>query len=128
MAEYQVVTAADKRKLSERMMDILLYGVSTRRYEKVLPAMADSIGISKSSVSRGNIEAGEKLLKELAEKRFDDLDVLVIYIDGLRLGEHHVLGAVGVDGQGNKHVLGLRLGSSEDTTTGSGPLAGQGER
>ncbi len=104
-------------KLAKRMMEILLLGVSTRRYEKVLPAMAETVGISKSSVSRANIEAGEKLLKELAEKRFDELDILVIYLDGIRLGEHHVLGAVGVDSTGNKHVLGLRLGSSENATT-----------
>lgn len=104
-------------KLARRMMDILLYGVSTRRYEKVLPEMAESVGISKSSVSRGNIEAGEKLLKELAERRFDEIDVLVIYVDGINLGGHHVLGAVGVDSVGNKHVLGLRLGCSENTTT-----------
>jgi transposase-like protein len=115
-------------KLSRRMMDILLYGVSTRRYKKVLPAMAESVGISKSSVSRGNIEAGGKLLKELAERRFDDLDVLVVYIDGIRLGEHHVLGAVGVDCAGNKHVLGLRLGCSENTTTVSELLADLVER
>lgn len=104
-------------KLASRMMDILLYGVSTRRYEKVLPAMAESVGISKSSVSRGNVEAGTKLLAELAEKRFDDLDILVIYIDGIRLGSHHILGAIGVDSSGNKHVLGLREGSSENVTT-----------
>ena len=104
-------------KLATRMMDILLYGVSTRRYEKVLPEMAESVGVSKSAVSRANIEAGERLLKELAEKRFDDLDILVIYIDGIRLGEHHILGAVGVDLAGNKHVLGLREGSSENATT-----------
>lgn len=104
-------------KLATRMMDILLLGVSTRRYEKVLPAMAQSVGISKSAVSRANVEAGEKLLKELAEKRFDDLDILVIYIDGIRLGDHHILGAVGVDSAGNKHVLGLREGSSENATT-----------
>ena len=104
-------------KLARRMMDILLYGVSTRRYEKVLPEMADSLGISKSSVSRANIEAGGKLLAELAERRFDDLEILVIYIDGIRLGEHHVLGAVGVDAAGNKHVLGLREGSSENAIT-----------
>ena len=101
-------------KLATRMMDILWYGVSTRRYEKVLPAMAQSVGISKSAVSRANIEAGQKLLKELAEKRFDELDILVIYIDGIRLGEHHILGAVGVDSAGNKH--GLREGSSENAT------------
>lgn len=104
-------------KLAGRMMDILLHGVSTRRYEKVLPAMAETVGVSKSAVSRANIEAGTKLLAELAEKRFDGVDVLVIYVDGIRLGSHHILGAVGVDSAGNKHVLGLREGSSENATT-----------
>lgn len=104
-------------KLAGRMMDILLHGVSTRRYEKVLPAMAESVGISKSAVSRANIEAGTKLLAELAERRFDELDILVVYIDGICLGSHHILGAIGVDSTGNKHVLGLRQGSSENTTT-----------
>lgn len=104
-------------KLASRMMDILLQGVSTRRYEKVLPAMTESVGISKSAVSRANIEAGTKLLAELADKRFDHLDVLVVYIDGIRLGSHHILGAIGVDSAGSKHVLGLREGSSENATT-----------
>lgn len=104
-------------RLAGRMMDILLHGVSTRRYEKVLPAMAESVGISKSAVSRANIEAGTKLLAELAERRFDELDILVIYIDGICLGSHHILGAIGVDSTGTKHVLGLRQGSSENTTT-----------
>lgn len=104
-------------KLAGRMMDILLHGVSTRRYEKVLPAMAESVGVSRSAVSRANIEAGTKLLAELAERRFDELDILVVYIDGICLGSHHILGAIGVDSTGNKHVLGLRQGSSENTTT-----------
>lgn len=104
-------------RLAGRMMDILLHGVSTRRYEKVLPAMAESVGVSKSAVSRANIEAGTKLLAELAERRFDELDILVVYIDGICLGSHHILGAIGVDSTGNKHVLGLRQGSSENTTT-----------
>jgi transposase-like protein len=104
-------------KLARRMLDILLLGVSTRRYEKVLPEMAESVGISKSAVSRQNIEAGEKLLKELAERSFADQQILIIYIDGLRFGDHHVLGAVGVDAEGNKHVLGLREGASENATT-----------
>lgn len=104
-------------KLASRMMDILLHGVSTRRYEKVLPAMAETVGVSKSAVSRANVEAGTRLLAELAERRFDGLDILVIYIDGIRLGAHHVLGAIGVDSTGAKHVLGLREGSSENATT-----------
>jgi len=40
--------------------------------------------------------------------------MLVIYIDGLQLGSFHVLGAIGVDSDGGKHVLGITLGSSEN--------------
>jgi putative transposase len=102
-----------RSKMADRMLQILIEGVSTRRYKRVIQEMADSIGISKSAVSRANIEAGEKLLKELAERRFDQ-DILVIYIDGLQLGSFHVLGAIGVDSDGGKHVLGLVIGSSEN--------------
>ncbi len=72
-------------RMTERMMQIMIDGVSTRRYKNVVPEMAESVGISKSAVSRANIEAGEKLLKELAERRFDDLDILILYIDGIAL-------------------------------------------
>jgi putative transposase len=101
-------------RLGARMLDILLRGVSTRQYEQVLPEMAQSVGVSKSSVSREAIEASEQVLRELAERRFDNQDILLIYLDGLRFGRHHVLAAVGVDSEGNKHVLGLREGASEN--------------
>jgi transposase-like protein len=102
-------------RMAERMMRILIDGVSTRRYRNVIPQMAESVGVSKSAVSRANIEAGEKLLKELAERRFDELDILIIYLDAIVLGDYHVLGAIGVDSTGAKHVLGLREGSSENS-------------
>jgi len=108
--------------LAAKMLDILLRGVSTRNYEPVLPAMAQTVGVSKSSVSREMIEASSNVLKELAERRFDDVDILLIYLDGLRLGKHHVLAAVGVDSQGNKHVLGLRDGASENAVVVTGLL------
>jgi len=100
--------------LASRMLDILLRGVSTRQYQQVLPEMAQTVGVSRSSVSREAIEASAQVLRELAERRFDELDLLLIYLDGLRFGKHHVLAAVGVDGQGKKHVLGLREGASEN--------------
>lgn len=102
------------RRLAWRMLDILLRGVSTRQYRHVLPEMAQTVGVSKSSVSREAIEASEQVLRTLAERRFDDQDILLIYVDGLRLGRHHVLAAVGVNSQGKKLVLGLREGASEN--------------
>ena len=40
------------RGLSERMLGALLRGVSTREYAEVLPAMAETVGVSRSAISR----------------------------------------------------------------------------
>ena len=114
---------ADER-LGRRMLEILMHGVSTRSYAQVLPEMAESVGISKSAVSREFIEASEEALKALLERRFDDHDILIIYLDGLIFGDHHVLSAVGVDSQGNKHVLGLVEGASENAVSARALLEG----
>lgn len=78
--------------------------------------MADTVGVSRSSVSRQVMEASEAELKRLLERRFDDVKLLVIYIDGIQFGEHVVIGALGVDEKGHKHVLALREGATENFT------------
>ena len=104
------------QRLADRMLAIMLNGVSTRRYETVLPAMAEQVGIGKSEVSRETIEAGTRVLQDLAERDFSKVDVLIIYLDGIQFGNHHVLAAVGVDEDGKKYVLGVRSGASEHAT------------
>jgi len=59
------------------------------------------------------LAAGERL-KELAERRLDDRDYLIVNVDGIQLGGHHVLAALGVDDEGNKRVLGVRAGASKN--------------
>lgn len=100
--------------LADRMLELVLSGVSTRKYGQVIGEMAETVGVSRSAVSRETIEASERVLEELMERRLDGWDLLVIYLDGIQFGDHHVLGAVGVDGVGQKHVLGLREGASEN--------------
>ena len=57
-------TALQKNtRLADRMLEIMMAGVSTRRYETVLPEMAETVGVSKSQVSREFIEAGERVLQ-----------------------------------------------------------------
>jgi transposase-like protein len=60
------------------------------------------------------MEAGEESLQELLERRFDELDLLVIYLDGMVFGSQHVISAVGVDAEGHKHVLGIQQGATEN--------------
>jgi len=65
-------------KLGSRMLEILLRGVSTRQYAKVLPQMAETVGVSRSSVSREAVEASEAELCKLCERRWDQIELLVI--------------------------------------------------
>lgn len=110
-------------RLADRMLAILIAGVSTRRYEHVIPEMAETVGVSKSQVSRETIEAGERLLKEMAERDFSTLDILAVWIDGIQLGSYHVICAVGVDAEGHKHVLGMREGATENAEVAKTLLA-----
>jgi putative transposase len=97
------------------MFDALLKGVSTRNYHDVIPQMAESAGVSKSAVSREAAEAGARQLEQLLERRWDEAEILVIYLDGMQFGGQHVISAVGVDVHGRKHVLGIQLGATENT-------------
>ena len=97
-----------------RLRDILVAGVSTRRYAQVLPQAAGTVGVSKSTVSRRFIEASAAQLAELNERSLKELALLVIYIDGIVVDAHHIIAAVGVDEAGDKHMLGLALGASEN--------------
>lgn len=104
----------DNGATAERMMGALLRGVSTRQYEEVLPAMAATAGVSRSSISRQAIEGSVEQLRQLRERCWDKTDLLVIYIDGQRFGDHHVISAVGVDRGGVKHILGIEIGATEN--------------
>jgi len=73
----------------------LLRGVSTREYQEVLPQMAETVGVSRSAISRQAIEASVEQLQQLQERRWEGVEILVIYIDGQRFAEHHVIGAGG---------------------------------
>ena len=61
-------------RLGWRILEILMNGVSTRKYKDILPQMAQTVGVSKSQISREFIIASEKQFKELCERRFDRTD------------------------------------------------------
>lgn len=115
-------------RMAERILEILMRNVSTRSYRHVIPEMAETVGVSKSSVSRQFIEQSTKELERLSERRFDDIKLLIIYIDGVVFSEHHVICPVGVDIDGKKHVLGLVEGASENGASATALLEDLVER
>jgi len=102
------------RGLAQHLLGALLRGVSTREYAEVLPQMAETVGVSRSAISRQAIEASVEQLQQLQERRWEGVEILVIYIDGQRFAEQHVISAVGVDAEGQKHILGIEPGATEN--------------
>lgn len=115
-------------QLSKHILSALMKGVSTRNYKDILPNACECAGVSKSSISRQFALASEEECRKLAERRFDGIDILVIYIDGMVFADHCVIASVGVDVNGRKHVLGIAEGATENATVVKDLLANMVER
>ncbi len=114
--------------LAQQVAKTMLHGVSTRSYAQIIPEAAEACGVSKSSISREFIAVSTVKLEELQTRRFDELDILIVYIDGLIFGGHMVIGVIGVDTQGHKHVLGVAEGATENEVVVVGLLQNLVER
>ena len=102
-------------------MNLMLINVSTRKLRRAvrlpegdLPVIAGD-GTSKSAASRRFVALSAERLAEWMASDLSKLDLLVIQIDGLHIGNDLVLvAALGIDGEGHKHPLGLVEGSTDN--------------
>ena len=119
--------------LSRWAFNQMLIGVATRKYARsVRLPDGDLAGhrraTTKSSVSRRFVALSTAKLKEWLAADLSPLDLLVIQIDGLRVGDHVLLAAIGIDGAGDKHVLAVALGATENAAVVKALLADLIER
>jgi len=103
--------------LNETVLGQIISGVTTRKYKKSLETSSTpkTYGSSKSSVSRRFVMMTAAKLAEWQSKSIADLDLVVLMIDGVHFGDHTILVAVGIDNKGNKHVLGIQEGATENS-------------
>jgi transposase-like protein len=94
----------------------IVAGLTTRNYHRAVASVLDGYGIEKSSVSREFVQASAAQLKELCERKLDELDLVVLLIDGIEIGKQVLVVALGIESSGQKHVLGLWQGATENTT------------
>src|SRR5580693_302225 len=102
-------------------MNLMLINVSTRKLRRAvrlpegdLPIMAGD-GTSKSAASRRFVALSAERLAKWMASDLSKLDLLIIQIDGLHIGNDLVLvAALGIDGNGDKHPLGLVEGATEN--------------
>ncbi len=109
--------------LCQMATERMLAGLLSRRYPVGLePVGIQGAGTSKSAVSRRFIEHTKAALRELTTRDLSGLSICAVFADGLELADHTIVAAIGVDQGGNKHVLGLKEGSTENATVCTGLL------
>jgi putative transposase len=121
---------ADTDPLDRRVVEQMLVGVATRQYARSLEPAGGSVitrGTSKSAVSRRFVAKTTAQLDAWRSTALDTLDLVALMIDGVHVGEHCIVVALGMDATGKKHALGLWDGSTENTTVCQEPTGKSSE-
>ncbi|MCH7682632.1 MAG: IS256 family transposase [Gemmatimonadetes bacterium] len=93
--------------LDELLFRRVLYGISSRNYERAAEQIPGAIGLSSSTVSREFVEASAAKLREFQERDLTDLDLVVLFLDGKTFADDEMVIALGVMLSGEKQILGF---------------------
>ena len=131
LESYQAFTAEDQ--LSAVVMEKMLAGVATRRHARTLEPVGAEIAdtaksTSRSATSRRFVAATRTALAELLAADLSGLDTKVLMIDGVHIGDHCMVVALGIGADGTKTPLGLWEGATENTAVVKSLLADLVER
>jgi len=112
---------ADRDPLSRLVLEQMLAGVSTRRFERTREPVGSEVeasarSTSKSSVSRDFVAKTTEQLIGLMSRRLDDIRLAALMLDGIELKGRCCVVALGIATDGVKIPLGLWDGSSENST------------
>ena len=100
--------------------------MSTRSYGASLdpvPAERRTRATSRSAVSRRFVALSQRQLTTCLSRPLGDLDLQVVMIEGIAYHDHAILVALGIDTRGTKHVLGVREGTTENSTVAGALLS-----
>lgn len=111
LKSWKMAQSADEWEAA--MMRAVLCGVSTRGCKRLRPD--DLVGESSSSISRLWQRKAAELVERVQQSDLSGIDPVVLMLDGVVLSKGAVATvALGIDTSGTKHVLGFRVGSSEN--------------
>src|ERR1700726_1092967 len=103
-------------------LNLMLINVSTRRFGRAVRLPEGDVpaprgaGVSKSAASRHFVALSAERMKAWMASDISGLDILIVQIDGIHIGDELVLvAAIGIDGEGVKYPLGLIEGATENT-------------
>src|SRR3972149_4394858 len=97
----------DARRADDAALRKVLKGLSCRDYASCVDPIAETFGLSSSSLSRRFKRASAKKLEELSERNLSQYDIVGLFLDGKTFGEDAIVIALGVTLKGEKVVWGL---------------------
>jgi putative transposase len=101
--------------LQERVLKHMMSGVSTRNYDGLLEEVSGGLGLKKSSVSKAFVQGSRDALEQLNGRDLSSLQWISIMIDGIEFSGSCVTVALGITTEGEKLILGLKKGASENS-------------
>ena len=131
VASYETFVSADL--LADGVVARMLGGLSTRGYRVGLESIGSSVeqhssATSHSAVSRRFVTATAERLTWLLQRPLGGQRWLVVFLDGFSMGEHLLVGALGVTADGTKVPLGVGEGTTENTAVCTRLVTGLGDR
>lgn len=119
---------ADRDPLTRVVLEQMLAGVSTRRFQRTREPVGSEVeaqarSTSKSAVSREFVARTRESLEALMVRRLDDVRLAVMMIDGIDLKGRTNVVALGITTEGVKIPLGLWEGSTENATVATALLS-----
>lgn len=105
----------EPRKEDEQVFLKLLNGLTTHKYRESAELTPEVFGLSASNVSKRFRSWSKKYLEKLLNRRLDNYDFAVIYIDGKSYAKDGIVIALGVTTDGKKIVLGLEQMNAENS-------------
>lgn len=116
------------RRADEAALRKVLKGLSCREYEACAEPVAETFGLSGSSISRRFKRASARKLAELSERDLSGHDLVALFLDGKTFGSDQMVIALGVTLEGQKVVLGFVQTATENEAVCSAFLRGLVER
>lgn len=116
------------RRAEEVALRKILKGLSCRSYEACVEPVAETFGLTASSLSRRFKRASARKLAELQERELSGYDLLGLFLDGKSFGDDEMLIALGVTISGEKVVLGFVQTATENAPVCAAFLRGLVER
>jgi transposase-like protein len=102
--------------LNETVWEKLMLGLSTRHYGEAVRQFSEAYGLEKSAISEHFIEASRAKLQAMMERRLDQLRLCALLIDATPFQGQQMVVALGIAQNGQKMVLGIRQGATENAT------------